>query len=64
MNNQLKLKSCPFCGNEDLLVAQPSWPSDTKEWYVNCGDLCGLIFYIVGSKELLITNWNKRVGDK
>lgn len=62
---EIKLKPCPFCGNENPTLAEiRSWVVGNFVWFVGCenegcyfGDSLGETF---DSKEEAIEAWNKR----
>ena len=58
--DDLKLKPCPFCGGEAILVKDFS---AFKDWtYVRCQG-CGAATSVSGNAFKAIDSWNKRVTD-
>lgn len=55
-NENVYLKPCPFCGNEDVKAG--GWPVE----YVSCK--CGAKGPDYSSKALAILAWNRRVADE
>ena len=56
-----KLKPCPFCGSEDVVVNSigADTPEITEEYYVECVN-CGSQTKLVDTPELAVKWWNTR----
>ena len=58
-----ELKSCPFCGGNAKLGAEPNdYGLSPLLWYVEC-EKCGVLQYQFISDHDAIEAWNRRVGD-
>ena len=53
-----ELKPCPFCGDTDIEIIEPSECYD--EFEVQCQE-CGARSEWENSKEKAVANWNRRV---
>ena len=53
-----KLKPCPFCGSDNVLVIK----SDilNPSWYVRCKD-CKVMSTFYKTREKAVDHWNRRV---
>ena len=59
---ETKLKSCPFCGGENILFKR-GWSSEFHNgFYLFCGE-CRTFQDLCGTKEACIKRWNRRSGD-
>ena len=59
--NDIKLKPCPFCGGEAILVKDFS---SFKDWnYVRCKE-CGAATSVGNTAYRAIDFWNQRVEEK
>lgn len=56
-----KLKPCPFCGSEDVVVNSigADTPEITEEYYVECVN-CGSQTKLFDTQEVTTTAWNTR----
>ena len=58
-----KLKNCPFCGREPMLMSNLDHTFRTfNQFWVYCR--CGASFVFVRYKQTAITRWNKRAEIK
>lgn len=54
-----KLKSCPFCGSENVFVVKDFWVD--SHWKPKCGD-CGATFdTAMETKKAAAKKWNGRI---
>ena len=61
-----KLKPCPFCGGEAVVVRAKSTSYFKREvpYKVKCGHCpCALAYTFFKSKEQAIAAWNRRAND-
>ena len=67
MNDELKMKPCPFCGHDDITVEGEEKNFIYKDgtpmrgmWYDAQCEYCGCYLGPAPSREMLIENWNVR----
>ena len=61
MDNELKLKPCPFCGGEAILVKDFC---SFKDWnYARC-ESCGAMTSVADDAYKAIEAWNMRAEEK
>lgn len=57
--NKIKLKPCPFCGSQNVYVAQPN----EIRYFIACGN-CEASSGYFPKEQRAIKAWNKRVTEK
>ena len=62
--NGMKIKSCPWCGNQPQVWNKTKHPSDIEFWYVACiNESCRIMPALLGgylSEKIALIMWNTR----
>jgi len=62
---QTKLKPCPFCGEEPMLIHRKREKSLPKQWQAMCDERCSAPQFIRGEdRNEVIETWNRRMTDE
>lgn len=69
MSDELKLKACPFCGNENAFFSNTAWgkPINKRQehmFVVNCQGCPVSTSVPMHSKEFAAQVWNKRFNKR